>query len=117
MFEYIYLSFKENNTQDTELNLNLISFNKSTNWNFSSILYLTIYVSLLIIGLLANSFVIYVYAMGKNPIRHTKYFFINLSISDIFILVLCIPVSINDVLNPNEWFFGKYYCKKISLFI
>ena len=117
MFEYIYLSFKENNT--LEINLSLNSFSKTTNWNFNflSILICTMYVILLIIGLLANSIVICVYAMGKNPIRHTKYFFINLSISDILILFLCIPISINDVLSPNEWLFGKYYCKKISLFI
>jgi hypothetical protein len=40
-----------------------------------------------------------------------------LSISDILILLLCIPISINDVLYPNEWLLGEIYCKHICFFI
>ena len=111
MFEYFNFSFKENHTQGIEFNSSLFSFNKTANFNLTSTLFCVVYVFLFIIGILANSIVIYIYVTGKSPIKYTKYFFINLSISDILILVLCIPISINDVLYPNEWFFGKYYCK------
>ena len=118
MFEYFNSTLIENKTDKIEFLLNQIQSNIiTTHSEFSSRLFCVMYGVLFIIGILANTIVIFVYAKGKNPNKYTKFFFINLSISDILILLLCIPISINDVLYPNEWFLGEIYCKHIKIFI
>ena len=113
MFEYFYYTFRENHTSDFGFNFGQVQFDL----DFSSSLICVIYCLLFVIGVPANSAIIYVYVMSKAPIKYTKLFFINLSLSDIFVLLFCIPISINDVLYPNEWFFGKTYCKCFFLII
>ena len=117
MFEYFDESFKENHSHEIEFIFNQYKFNKTTDWDFSSRLFCVMYGLLFIIGIPANTIVIFVYAKSKSPKKYTKFFFINLSISDILILLLCIPISINDVLYPNEWLLGEIYCKHICFFI
>ena len=109
MSEYFDFGLKKNNSHENEFNFNQYKFNSTTDWDSSSRLFCVMYGVLFIIGLLANSIVIFVYA--KSSKKYTNFFFINLGISDILILLLCIPVSINDVLYPNEWFLGEMYCK------
>lgn len=111
MFEHFDFDLKENNSHEIEFNFNQYKFNTTTDWDSSSRLFCVMYGILFIIGLLANSIVIFVYAKGKSSKKYTNFFFINLGISDILILFLCIPVSINGLLYPNEWFLGEIYCK------
>ena len=112
MFEHLNISFEKK----FEFNLNQFQLNITSHSNFSSCFFSVMYGLLFIIGIIANTIVIFVYAKGKSPKKYTNFFFINLSISDILILLLCIPISINDVLYPNEWFLGEIYCKHIKFF-
>ena len=111
MFEYFNISFIDNKTDKIEFSFNQIQSNNTSPSDFSSRLFCVMYGLLFIIGIPANTIVIFVYAKSKSPNKYTKFFFINLSISDILILLLIIPISINDVLYPNEWFLGETYCK------
>jgi hypothetical protein len=113
MFDYFDESFEENDTYDIDFNLSQFQSNNTIHSQQTFRIICVIYGILYIVGVPTNLFVMYVYAMNKSPIKHTKYSFINLTISDILILFLCIPISINDVLNPNEWFLGEIYCKYI----
>jgi hypothetical protein len=119
MFEYFNISFNENYSHDIDFNFDQLQlhFNNTAHAELAPRILCVFYVVLFIVGIPANSFVIYVYAKDKKRIKYTKFSFINLSISDLLILLLCIPISINDVLYPNEWFFGKTYCKLIFKFV
>ena len=97
-----------------------ISNNDSNNSNFSNLvtfsesLVLTlIFGSFFMLGTFANIIVILVYIINKDFKNHTNYFFISLSISDLLVLLICIPVTVNDLWSPNVWYFGMIYCKFI----
>ena len=66
-----------------------------------------------IFGLVADSLVILVYLFDKNMKNHSNYFFANLSISDILVVTVCIPIAISDLIYDGEWVFGYLYCKNI----
>lgn len=103
-----------NETFDIEYYLNQIRFsNSTTDLPFDTKLFSIMYTFIFVIGIPTNLIVIYVYAIDKNTNKFTSFFFINLSISDILILLICLPVSVIDMMFPNEWFFGLIYCKFI----
>ena len=84
--------------------LNVNKFQSNTQSDFAHRLFLVIYSLLFVIGIIANSIVIYVYAKEKNPIKHTKYSFINLVI---LILLLCTPYPY--FFNFKFWSVGKSF--------
>lgn len=65
-----------------------------------------------IIGLVGNVVVITVILLKRELRRFTNYFFVNLSISDILVLIVCIPTLIQDIHLPDEWIYGKFLCKQ-----
>ena len=71
-----------------------------------------LYAILFIFGIVANLAVVVVYLFQKNFKKHTIAFFISLSLSDILVLIVCIPISITDLF-LNEWQYGLIYCKFI----
>lgn len=76
--------------------------------------YTSIYFFLIIliglIGFSGNVIVIIVYLFDKKLRSFTNYFFVNLSIVDILIVVLCLPVGLLDMLNEGVWVLGKLVC-------
>ena len=64
-----------------------------------------------IVGLFTNAIVIIVFVFKSELRQFTNYFFANLSISDILVLIVCMPIAITDLFKPDSWFFGKFYCK------
>ena len=76
-----------------------------------SIVFLSMFIMIFIFGLVADSLVILVYLFDKNMKNHSNYFFANLSISDILVVTVCIPIAISDLIYDGEWVFGYLYCK------
>lgn len=64
-----------------------------------------------IVGLLANIMVIIVYMFDKKLRSFANYFFVNLSICDILIVVLCLPVGLMDMYNDGSWVLGPFVCR------
>lgn len=62
------------------------------------------------IGLVGNILVIIIYLYDKRLKSYTNYFFINLSVVDILILVVCLPVALMDLWNEGHWVLGKLIC-------
>lgn len=62
------------------------------------------------IGLVGNIVVIIIYLYDKRLKSYTNYFFINLSVVDILILVVCLPVALLDLSNEGEWMLGELVC-------
>lgn len=61
-------------------------------------------------GFAGNIIVIIVYIFDRNLHSFTNYFFVNLSVVDILIVIICLPVGIFDVVMEGVWIFGKFYC-------
>jgi len=96
--------FKSNETVDS---LSQIILNDST------ITLASFYLAVFFIGLLSNFMVIFVFAMKKGFYQYSNYFFINLSFSDVLVLLFCVPIAITDLFYPDDWQFGSFYCKNL----
>ncbi|CAF0929624.1 unnamed protein product [Brachionus calyciflorus] len=64
-----------------------------------------------LIGLIGNIVVIIVYTFDKSLRSFTNYFFVNLSIVDILIVLVCLPVGLLDLLMEGAWILGEIACK------
>ena len=74
-------------------------------------LFASVYAFIFVFGIVFNSIIILIYTQ-KQQIKHvSKFFFINLSISDIIVLSVCIPRAIADLFTDGEWKLGYLYCK------
>lgn len=62
------------------------------------------------VGLVGNIVVIIVYLFDKNLKSFTNYQFVNLSITDILIVLTCLPVGMLDMINEGEWILGEFVC-------
>lgn len=82
--------------------------------------YVTVYFIMIIIigfiGLVSNIVVIIVYIFDKKLRSFTNYFFVNLSICDILIVVFCLPVGLMDMYNEGTWVLGEFICR-VELFV
>lgn len=68
------------------------------------------------IGLVGNIFVIIIYLYDKRLKSYTNYFFINLSVVDILILLVCLPVALMDLWNEGYWVLGELMCNSQHFF-
>jgi hypothetical protein len=78
----------------------------------SQIVIFTILFSLVgFIGLIGNSIVIIVISCRRELRHFTNYFFLNLSIADILVLIFSIPTVLQDIHWPDRWIYGNILCK------
>lgn len=61
-----------------------------------------------------NLIIIMIYTQKRGLKHYTKYFFINLSVSDMMVLSICIPRTICDLFTDGEWKLGYLYCKNLN---
>jgi len=100
----------------TNMYAHQLIFNRSINSNHRNfpnpkqIIFSILFVTLFIIGLVANLIVIVFYAKNKS-LRKNAYFFLNLSVSDLLVIIICLPITISDLFSPDRWYFGVFYCK------
>lgn len=64
-----------------------------------------------VFGIAFNVVIILIYTKKQSLKNFTKYFFINLSLSDMMLLSICIPRTITDLFFDGEWRLGYFYCK------
>ena len=76
-----------------------------------SIAFAALFAIIFLVGISTNLLVIGVFVLGNKFRQFTNYFFINLSIADILVLLICIPIAITDLFSPDEWNWGEIYCK------
>ena len=69
-----------------------------------------VYGLIFLFGIVANLVVVFVYIFKEGLTKIRNYFFISLSISDILVLIVCIPIIISELFS-SEWVFGIVYCK------
>ena len=64
-----------------------------------------------VFGISFNLIIIMIYSQKHSLKNFTKFFFINLSVSDMLVLAICIPRTICDLFTDGEWKLGYVYCK------
>jgi hypothetical protein len=69
------------------------------------------FIAMFFFGLFANMIVIIVYIAAKKFKKNSN-LLINLCVTDILILIVCMPIALADLFSVNgEWFYGVLYCK------
>ena len=76
-----------------------------------SIVFAILFSFTFLFGIFTNSIVVLVFAIKSEFRQYTNYFFANLSIADILVLIVCIPVAITDLFSPDIWNYGRVYCE------
>jgi hypothetical protein len=82
--------------------------------SLETIIFSFIFMLIFLFGLFTNSIVLVVYFFNQRLKKCTNCFFANLSISDVLVLVVCLPITIFDLYSPNIWRFGYFYCIILS---
>ena len=83
-------------------------------------LYVIIFCLLLIliafVTLIGNIAVLIVYYSDKTLKSINNYFFANLCITDIAIVLCCLPIAILDLINYGQWQLGPLMCNLFLLY-
>lgn len=77
---------------------------------FTDSFFLVIYLIIFVVGLIANFIVIYFVMFYTRIQTITNKLITNLSIADLFVIVICVPVTASRYVS-NEWLFGELICK------
>jgi hypothetical protein len=81
--------------------------------SWSSRLFIFIYSTLFVVGLVGNFVVIYFVLFYKRLQTMTNKFITNLSVADLLVIIICIPVTASRYVT-NKWIFGEIICRTSS---
>ena len=105
--QYLNLSEAEQIVKNFEINLVTVH-------QFTTVLLVTLYIPIFLIGLFGNLLI--VVSVSADKVRKAKlYFLVNLALSDLAVTVLCMPTSIGTSVY-RLWVYGRFLCK-FSAFI
>lgn len=140
LFEVTFISIRTNETSKTSKNYMLVNeslilsnlnsslFNNNFSNNSLNVniplqvpLHVTvfgtfIYSLIFLMGICGNFMVIIVLFKNSELRNSTNYFLANLSVADLLILFICIPIALHDLYSDERWYLGKIMCK-LSAFI
>jgi len=68
---------------------------------------LILYASLIALSTAANSFVVFIVLKYKNLHSVTNYFLVNLSVADLLVTLVCMPIAVAFFLAPKVWLMGE----------
>ncbi|XP_070539722.1 QRFP-like peptide receptor [Ptychodera flava] len=71
------------------------------------------YVVIFIFGVLGNILVIFVVCRNSDMRTSTNYFLVNLSVADLLVLVICMPVALLETYIIDIWVLGEVMCKLV----
>lgn len=79
-------------------------------------LYIVVVASILygltfLLGIFGNLMVVIVLYKYKTMRNRMNFFLVNLSIADLFILMVCMPSAAVDLFAKEVWYFGETLCK------
>lgn len=82
---------------------------------YSTIVLLSLYIIIFLIGLLGNALII-VTTIRNGQSQHSKnYFLINLAVADLAVTLFCMPTSLGTIIY-RIWVYGKFLCKFLAFF-
>lgn len=111
-----YRHFLEEHKNNTHFNINsaadIVSDFESNLYTinkFSTVVLLSLYIPIFILGLVGNILIILSVSAEKAK-KANLYFLVNLALADLAVTVLCIPTSIGTIIY-KLWVYGKFLCK------
>ncbi|KAK6173960.1 hypothetical protein SNE40_017326 [Patella caerulea] len=75
-----------------------------------NIVLMVVYAITMLAGLVGNAFVILVVVRQRHMRTLTNVFFLNLTIGDLLVLIICIPITLGNYLY-RDWVYGEIMCK------
>lgn len=88
-----------NSTSSVEVPIHVIVFGTS------------IYAIIFILGTCGNIMVLHIFFKNSEMRNCTNFFLANLSIADLLVLFICIPIAMHDLYAKERWYLGQYICK------
>lgn len=82
----------------------------------ASLFFASTFALVFVLGISSNFLVIGVFFLKSQLRQYSNFFFVNLSISDILVLIACMPVTIGDLFSPDVWPYGQLYCQTYAFF-
>ena len=70
-----------------------------------------VYIVIFLLGVVGNSLVSFVVWRNKDMRNSTNFFLVNLSVSDLLVIVVCMPTALVDIYSKEVWHFGAFMCK------
>ncbi len=74
------------------------------------------YIVIFLTGAIGNILVIFVVFRNGEMRTSTNYFLVNLSIADLFVIVICMPTAFIDLHAKDIWYLGAAMCKYMLVF-
>ena len=72
----------------------------------------TLYCLVFVVGLLGNATVIFVVVRRSSSMRtSTNIFLANLSVADVWVLLICVPTALTEFYAKDVWYLGETLCK------
>lgn len=69
-----------------------------------------------LLGMFGNISIIIIVCKFTTMRSRMNYFLVNLSIADLFILLVCIPSAAVDLMAKEAWYFGETMCKYLVVY-
>ncbi len=69
------------------------------------------YIMVFLFGFIGNLFVIFVIFKNPEMSTATNIFLVNLSVADLLVLVVCLPIGLTELYTKDEWLLGYFMCK------
>ena len=69
------------------------------------------YALIFLFGLIGNLLVIFVVAKNPDMKTSTNFFLVNLSVTDLLVILVCMPTALVDIYSKEYWYFGHAMCK------
>ncbi|XP_009069729.1 PREDICTED: B1 bradykinin receptor, partial [Acanthisitta chloris] len=69
--------------------------------------------SVCIIGMLGNLFVLFTYSLHKGPLKIAEIYLMNLAVADL-IFLMCLPFWAENMRNGFNWPYGNFLCRSTS---
>ncbi len=69
------------------------------------------YVLVFLFGFSGNLFVIFVIFKNPEMSTATNIFLVNLSVADLLVLVVCLPIGLIELYSMDEWLLGDFMCE------
>ncbi|XP_070540741.1 QRFP-like peptide receptor [Ptychodera flava] len=97
------ITYSYGNSTDHEYQLSQVTLAVTTSF----------YVLIFLLGIVGNILVLFVVCCNKDMRSSTNYFLVNLSVADLLVLLVCMPVALLETYVIKPWLLGEAMCKLV----
>ncbi|XP_046330566.1 QRFP-like peptide receptor [Haliotis cracherodii] len=83
-----------------------------TRMTYRTVILLSLYAPIFLVGLVGNILIICTVASDKNVRKAKNYYLLNLAAADLMVTLFCMPMAITTIIY-RLWIYGEFLCKAI----